>query len=249
MLFVLVVMVLLSGCTINKDVMFKTPTDYEFDTLPSVVDPNFTISQNDFLQFRLFANDGFRLIDLITEENARLPNQRNLASYLVDADGTCKLPLVGRVHLQGQTLREAEVYLEGLFTEYYNRPFVQLTVTNRRAIVFNGAAGQARVVNLDNNSSTLTEVLAQAGGVAQRGNASKIKLFRRKPGGGREVYMFDLSKIDGLPYADLIIQGDDVIYVQPNPEIAREILQDITPLLTLLTTIILVIGLVESLQN
>jgi len=247
---VLVVLLLLvSGCTINKDIMFKTPVDFAFDTLPSYQDPNFTISQNDFLQFRLFANDGFRLIDLITEENVRLPNNRQLNSYLVTADGTVKLPLVGRVLLQGRTLREAELYLEELYTEYYNRPFVQLTVVNRRVIVFPGGGGDARVVNLDNNSSTLTEVLAQAGGVANRGNAHKVKVFRRKPGGGRYIYQFDLSDINGLKYADLIMQGDDMVYVQPNPELARELLQDLTPLITLLTTTVLVLGLVRSLEK
>jgi polysaccharide export outer membrane protein len=153
------------------------------------------------------------------------------------------------VHVQGRTIRDAEMYLEGLYTEYYNRPFVQLTVINRRAIVFPGSSGEARVVTLDNNSSTLTEVLAQAGGITPRGNASKVKLFRRKEGGGREVYMFDLSDIEGLKYADLIVQGDDIIYVQPNPELAREFLQDLAPLITLLTTTVLVIGLVQALQN
>ncbi|MBL8003176.1 MAG: polysaccharide biosynthesis/export family protein [Flavobacteriales bacterium] len=242
-------MVFASSCTINKDIMFKTPVDYAFDTLPAVPATDFTISPNDFLQFRLFANDGFRLIDLITDENQRAPNQRNMPTYLVVADGTVKLPLVGYVPLGGKTLREAELYLEGIYTQFYNRPFVQLTVVNRRVIVFPGGGGDAKVVNLDNNSSTLTEVLAQAGGLANRGNASKVKVFRRKQGGGRYVYEFDLSDISGLRYADLVMQGDDIVYVQPNPELARELLQDLTPVITLLTTTILVIGLVRSFEN
>ena len=241
--------VFVTGCTINKDIMFKTPTDYQFAVPPDSIDPDFTINQNDFLQFRLFANDGFRLIDLISEENVRMPNQRQLNSYLVSTDGMVKLPLLGRVLITGRTLREAELYLEELYVPYYNRPFVQLTILNRRAIVFPGSGGDARVVNLDNNSSTLTEVLAQAGGLTDRGNAQKVKLFRRKVGGGRLIYQFDLSDIDGLKYADMIIQGDDIIYVQPNPEIARELLNDLAPLIALLTTTVLVLGLVRSLQN
>ena len=39
--------------------------------------------------------------------------------------------------------------------------------------------------------------------------------------GKRLVYQFDLSDIDGLKYADMVMQGDDVVYVQPNPDIAR----------------------------
>ena len=63
---------------------------------------------------------------------------------------------------------------------------------------------------------------------------------------GRKVFQFDLSDIDNLKYADMVMQADDVIYVQPNAEIARGLLQQITPLITLLTTTILVIGIAKS---
>jgi beta-phosphoglucomutase-like phosphatase (HAD superfamily) len=76
-----------------------------------------------------------------------------------------------------------------------------------------------------------------------------VKLFRWDPDTGqRKVYQFDLSDISGLQYADIVLQGDDVIYVQPNPDIAREALQDLTPVLTLLTSILLVIGIVQGFQ-
>ena len=70
-------------------------------------------------------------------------------------------------------------------------------------------------------------------------------MFRRD-GSSRKVMQFDLSTIDNLKYADVVMQADDVIYVQPNPELARELLQEITPIITLLTTTILVIGIVQS---
>jgi hypothetical protein len=61
--------------------------------------------------------------------------------------------------------------------------------------------------------------------------------------------MFDLSDIEGLKHADMVIQGDDIVYVHPNPEIAREVLYDINPLIALLTTVVLVLGLVQAFQN
>ncbi|MCB0779892.1 MAG: hypothetical protein KDC03_10230, partial [Flavobacteriales bacterium] len=106
----------------------------------------------------------------------------------------------------------------------------------------------ARVVTLDNNNTTLLEALAQAGGIAKRGNASKVKLFRRNEKNGRDVYMFDMSDIEGLQYGDLVMQADDIIYVEPNPELARELLYDLTPLITLLTSTVLVLGIVRGLQ-
>jgi polysaccharide export outer membrane protein len=240
---------LVSGCTINRDIMFKTPTDYQFSTMPDSLDPQFRIQANDYLEFRLFANDGFKMIDIVSEEATSARNiQRSTFRYLVEWDGLVKLPLIGRQPLAGMTMREAETFLEGIYVRYYNRPFVQLSITNRRVIVFPGGGGDARVVGLDNNSTTLLEVIAQAGGVAKRGNSSHVKLFR-KVNGQRKVFEFDLSDIEGLKYGDLVMQGDDVVYVQPNPELAREVLNDITPLITLLTTTLLVIGIVKGFSN
>ncbi len=140
------------------------------------------------------------------------------------------------------------MYMEERYTEFYNRPFVQLQITNRRVVVFPGGGGDAQIIPLENNNTTLLEVLALARGVAPRGNAHKVKLFRKGPLGKRLVFEFDMSDIDGLRYADLVMLADDILYIEPNPELVRELLQDLTPVITLLTSIVLVIGVVRGFQ-
>lgn len=242
---------ILSGCTINRDIMFKTPTNYEFSSYQDTGRRALILQPNDVLQFRLFANNGFKMIDLVSDGGSRESNlvNRNIFIYYVEGDGLVKLPLLGRVHLAGLTLREGEHMLEEQFAKYYNDPYVQLMVTNRRVVVFPGDGGTARVVGLENNNTTLLEVLAQAGGLAKRGDARKVKLFRHHPDGTRTIHEFDLSDISGLKHADIVMQGDDVIYVQPNPELAREVLSDLQPLIALLTSIVLVIGVVRGFQT
>jgi len=121
-------------------------------------------------------------------------------------------------------------------------------VNSRQVVVFPGGGGDAKVVILENTNTTLLEVLGLAGGVNKRGNASKVKMFRHDASGKRLVYQFDLSDISGLQYADIVMQGDDVVYVQPNPDLAREILADITPIITLFTSVLLVIAVTRNLQ-
>ncbi|MBK8341071.1 MAG: polysaccharide biosynthesis/export family protein [Flavobacteriales bacterium] len=244
--------VLLGGCTINRDIMFRTPIGYAFDTIPDTMEVPFKIQPNDYVQFRLFANDGFKMIDMVSSGAGGRDNAMNLNrinfNYLVEADGQIKLPLLGRVTLGGMTPRQAEMYMEERYTEFYNRPFVQLQITNRRVVVFPGGGGDAQIIPLENNNTTLLEVLALARGVAPRGNAHKVKLFRKGPAGQRLVYEFDMSDIDGLRYADLVMLADDILYIEPNPELVRELLQDLTPVITLLTSIVLVIGVVRGFQ-
>ncbi|MBK9148470.1 MAG: polysaccharide biosynthesis/export family protein [Flavobacteriales bacterium] len=242
--------VLATGCTINRDIMFKTPLDHQYEAFRDTGDASrrVRLQPNDVVQFRLFANDGFKMIDLVSEGGTREAAFLNRISfnYVLESDGQCKLPLLGRVQLSGYTLREAEAYMEERYAVYYQRPYVQLLVVNRRVVVFPGGGGDARVIPLENNNTTLMEALAMAGGLAKRGDARRVKLFRLKEDGGRAVHEFDLSDIDGLRYADIVLQGDDIVYVQPNPELVREALQDLTPIITLLTSIVLVIGVVRG---
>lgn len=236
-----------SSCAINKDLMFKTPVNYEYDIPPEVLDIEYRLQIHDVLTFRLFDNDGFKLIDLSAGGGDNMQSFRNMQDfvrYKIEVDGQCKLPILGRVQLQGKTVREAELYLEELYSQYNIKPFVILEVTNNRVIVMPGSGGDARVVPLMNDNTTLMEALASAGGIAKRGNASKIKLIRRTAE-GRQVYHIDLSKIDGIEDADMIVQAQDIIYVEPVPQLAVEILRDLAPIFAIITSTIVLLNFVR----
>jgi polysaccharide export outer membrane protein len=247
-LFFILFCVLISSCTINKNVMFKTDTDYEFDTLDDTTTTNFLISPNDEILFRLFSNEGARLIEMTAGIQEGNQNRAILPSftYTVQPDGMLELPEIGFVQLAGMTIQDAQLYLEELYSEFYKKPFAVLQIINNRAIVFSGDGGNAAVVPLQNQNMTLIEVLAMAGGVAQRGNASKVKLIRRYDDQPYDVFLMDLSTIEGIQHANMIVQANDVIYVEPVPEIAREILQDISPIVTIISNLALIYAIFRS---
>jgi len=257
MLFWLAMALFLGSCTVNKDILFKTPRDYEYSELPDSLTKEAKIKPNNFIAMNFFTGNGHILVEqgigatVLTSGNVQgnrgVMNQRNMLNYLVDNDGTVKLPVLGRVKLEGLSIREAEALLEDLYSEYYNEPFVLLTVNNNRVIVSPGSGGRAQVINLINANTTLMEALASAGGIDDRGIASKIKLIREnEETGQREVYLIDLSTIDGVNQADMIVQPNDIIYVEPLPLLASELVREITPVITLITTAALLIALVNN---
>ena len=85
------------------------------------------------------------------------------------------------------------------------------------------------------NNTTLIEALALVGGITGNSRANRVKLIRNNKG-NQEVYLIDLSTIEGLNNANTILQSNDIIYVEPNPNYAREILQDISPILSVITS-------------
>lgn len=240
----------MGSCGVNKDLMFKTPTDYEFDKLAINDSAEYKISVNDQLQFRLYTNNGFVLIDITGGEQGNNMNsgiyRAPVISYLVEMDGMVKLPTLGRVMLAGMTIKEAEQYLEKEYEGFYRKPFVILQVRNRRAIVSTGMGGMSRVITLENNNVTLIEALALAGGIAERGNASNVKVIRNAEDGSKEVYQIDLSTIEGIQMGDMIIQANDIIYVEPVPRVAQELLQDVAPIVSLITSGFVILNFISS---
>lgn len=234
--------------------MFKTPKDgsFVYDSIPLVPKEDYKLSIDDKLVFNLTTNKGKSLLEgisgTLTQSGASSSsNSRGGATggsvmmndYIVRSDGYVELPVLGDVKVQGLTIKDCEDTLEQLFKYQYQEPFVQLRVTNRRCVVFSGDGNAATIVNLENTNTSLLEVLAQTGGISQRGKSRIVKVMR-KVGDNREIYHIDISTIEGLKYADMIIQGNDYIYVEPRPQIIRGAIQEWAPIASLASSLTLI---------
>ncbi len=236
-------MSLLGSCAyFQPNTMFKTKRNYKFAELVDSVQKEYVIRENDIINFSLYSNDGFRLVEVAKEFNAGITAGTGSASYeyKIELDGYVKLPVLGRITLKGYTIREAEKLLEKKYSEYYQKPFILLNVKNKRVMVFSG--GEAKVIPLENDNTTLLEAIALSGGISENGRSKRIKLIRGDVT-NPQVYLFDLYHIEGIKNANLILQANDIIYVEPQPSVARVLLTEITPYLTLVSTTLTIIYL------
>lgn len=221
--------------------MLNTPRNYTYDKIgDSIIKQSYRIESNDIVQVRIFSNDGFKIIDLANSTNNF---NRVDFDYLVDRDGTAKLPLVGRIKLAGLTISEAESYLEQVYTEFYVKPFVTAKVINKRVIVFPGNGGKAQVLNLQNGNTTVIEALALSGGIQEDGKAYKVKLIRNDGTNKPKVFLMDLSKIEGINVGNSVVMANDIIYVEPRYRFAKTIVAEIAPVLTLLSSTVIIYSL------
>lgn len=237
-LFIILLILSFSSCKVfRSNLMLKTPKDFAYDKLAdSLSKQDYKIENNDILQVRIFSNDGFKIIDLANSTNN---NVRFDLDYFVERDGTVKLPLAGKIKLVGLTIPEAQTYLEEIYDKFYVKPFVTVKVINKRVIVFPGNGGGARVLSLTNFNTTVIEALALTGGVAEDGKAYKVKLIRNDGTPKPKVYLMDLSKIEGVAAGNTVVLANDIIYVEPRYRFAKTIVAEIAPLVSLLTTTIL----------
>jgi len=137
----------------------------------------------------------------------------------VTAAGTISLPLVGEVRVGGLSVPMAEHKIAGLLESgrFINRPQVNITVTQNlsQQVSVLGEVAKPGRYPLD-HPSTLTELLAIAGGVGPNGSDRIIVVSPRNGKTMRQEY--DLRRMflkDGGP--DVTVSSGDIIYVPRAP--------------------------------
>lgn len=247
-LFVVSITLILCACAnINSNIMFKIPKgeNFTFDSIPLKPTEDYVIGPGDRFTFHFSTNNGERVLSSMTGINNAdsyiNKNNQLIQDYLVRRDGTAELPVIGLLKVQGYTTIKLEDTLTELLSKNYIDPFVQIKLSNQRIIIFPGR-GEAKVVYLSNVNTTLLEVIALAGGLSEDARANSIKLIRKKKN-KREIYKIDLSTIQGLKQAEMIVQSNDYVYVDVKPRIASSVLTEVSPWLSILTSVLLIFTL------
>ncbi|HOY39822.1 MAG: polysaccharide biosynthesis/export family protein [Bacteroidales bacterium] len=245
--FTAAVLMSLSSCKILRPTeMFKENKDYPISEFkPS--EKEYRIKPFDILSIRITTNDGYSLIGVGGGTQAGTQSDyRMLQSgleYLVEYDGLVKLPTLGRTNMAGFTIREAEQELETMYSEYYQNPFVLIDVTNRKVFVFYDGGTRAHTITIPKENITLVEAISRLGGLTDISRAYRIKLIRGDITNNPEVYYWNLSTLDELKETNLLLQANDVIYIDSKPQYVTKILKEIAPYLTLATTALSVYGI------
>ena len=244
----------LTSCsTLNQNNMFKTEGEVISDTILNAIsnaEMNYIIKKNDYIDISVFTNKGERLVDpnqeMVKQLGAGSGTISTLGSdkikFLVETNGEVKLPLIGYLQVQGFTLRKLDSLLQTKYSEFYTEAFVVTKVLNKRVFVLGNAGSKsdliARVIPLENENMTLIEVLTLAGGLDQLAKSNKIRLIRgdlKKP----NVYLIDLSTIEGVRKSHLSIQPNDIIYVERQRRVVSQFITEIFPVISIINTILL----------
>ncbi len=244
-----ILIAILSSCKAYKqDIMFRLDDDFTAEDLSkatSEIESNYKLKPNDALLLDVFTNEGERLIDPNQELAGNLGQQqqqqfRDRFQYVIQGDGLATFPMIGNVELEGMTLFEAEVMIAKKFDEVYKGSFVKLRITNRRVFVLGAPGGQ--VVLLNNENMSLVEVLAASGGLDFGAKAQNIRLIR-----GEDIFRINLSTISGMKESNMLVAPGDIIYVEPWRRPWLETLRDVSPALSLVTSVLTLIVVVQNL--
>ncbi len=223
--------------------MFKTKNEQLKDVVNKTTQ-NYIIKPTDQLSLSVYSNSGELIIDpnfTLRKEIGVSGNMTRMMEkpiYLVRPDGTVKLPMLGYVSIAGYTLPQADSILSIMYSEFYVESFATTTLENRRVIVLGGGdVSNGQVVPLPNENMSILEVIAIAGGIPNTAKAHNLRLIRGDLN-DPQVEIIDLSTISGMKSANMYVQPNDVIYIEPVRKVVVESVRDLSPILSLLTSLL-----------
>ena len=175
------------------------------------------ISKGDRIEIQAFnqssnAKNG-QLTQLLSNGGQQLITQRyGDEGILVPADGRVNLPLIGSVKLTGLTEKEASEVLIKHYKKYLRTPYVHVRILNQKLFVV-GEVRNPGTVLVTNGTMSLFEALANRGDVTDYADKTDIMIIRgslRNP----QIRKINLTDLNSIRYASLILRPNDIVYVQ-----------------------------------
>ncbi len=137
----------------------------------------------------------------------------------IDPSGTIVLPLIGRIHAEGQTAEALTETISNKYSHYIVDPQVYVSIVKmvNRSIMVLGEVRSPGMVALKSRIS-FWELIAKAGGFTKDANEQEIILVRRYPDGYRaSLFNGSIPKSetgeDAGSLEPLQMQNKDIIYV------------------------------------
>jgi protein involved in polysaccharide export with SLBB domain len=137
------------------------------------------------------------------------------SGIIVPPSGRISLSLIpGGIFVNGKTVDEVAELIKKKYDEYIIDPQVTVSLDKASSYRYSviGDVGQPGI-RLMNHRLTVTEALAEAGGVLQTGDKSKVVVLRRQPNGVLSPIAVNVSAIykGRAPDSTYLVPGDQII--------------------------------------
>jgi polysaccharide export outer membrane protein len=222
---VLIAVISLNSCNINKSVMFQKGAD--IDSLNLIEKKNLhtnyeiSLQKNDIILITLVSSNSefLKLFEMGTEGNARIPNSYssgmpNLNGYVIDQNGNVNIPYIGEIYADKRKISELETEITNKLKDYILDPLVNIKLVNFKVTVL-GEVRDPGTFNIPNEKATIMELIGISNGITSTADLRNAKLIRETNGNIQE-YILDLSKSDILFSDKYFLCQNDIVYIPPN---------------------------------
>ena len=199
----------IQGCGLKKDYVLFNQSEILKNTSTTAIHKNVKF------EYKIVPHDR---VSLIVYQHPDLSTANPLSAavdkgMLVDSEGVISLALLEDVHIAGLTQKEAALKIQQGYEKYLNYSKVRLEVLNKRAYII-GEVHKPGEFALENEQLTLLQAIAQAGDFTDTANRKQILIIRSLQSGAKTI-MIDLTDVNSITHAHLMIQPNDIVYILP----------------------------------
>jgi polysaccharide export outer membrane protein len=213
------------ACSVPKDITYFQGIDDITDKQREMMNQSYNanICEDDLLTINVSSWDPTLTIPYNPPAYSYYePNQQqvntntvqNLFTYLVDKEGYIDFPVIGRVHLEGLSIHEANSKLQELIKPAVPDVLVNVQIVNFKVGIY-GEVARSNIYTIRNNRISVLDLIVLAGDLTINANRKNLLLIRDN--NGEKVYarlnMTD-PNIFASPY--FYLKQNDIIYVEPN---------------------------------
>ncbi len=208
---------LFSSCSSRyRNALFTSTSDVLADTINTVHVVNASQQKTDV--YRIQAHDVLAIRNLqdisyiSTGENSGAASSPT--TFNVEEDGGIVLPVLGKVIVSGLSRKEAADKIQKLYKDNLLKdPIIELSIVNLKVTML-GEFGSQGAFLLENENTSLIDIISKAGGLSPRADPKSLKIIRGDRSNPEIIYV-NLRNINSLASPKLILQNNDIIYIEP----------------------------------
>ena len=137
------------------------------------------------------------------------------AFYDVFEDGTVDIPLLGKIHVAGQTVKRIEKIILSKLSKFFDPEKLHVRVTLGGSVNFVGEVNT--VIKILNRPLSLIEAVAMIGGLPLTCDRRKIEIIRQYPEGVKSYYV-DITDARVMESKYYWLKPNDIVNLHPLPQ-------------------------------
>lgn len=154
---------------------------------------------------------------VMNSTNSSLIGYKERIPYIIDNNGFIELPLLGKVHIAGETKKGAEEIIKEKAYKYIRRDkdlYVNVSLCEF-PITVDGEVAHPNVFNIPSQKVNIFEALAMAGDIKITGRKDNVMILRLEADGTRTVHRLDMTDVNVINSPYYYLQQRDIVYVEP----------------------------------
>lgn len=210
--------IFLGSCANLKDLQYLQDIE-EQALIKNIQATTDKIQINDELLILVSSNDLEASRPFNLQRNSSMNSNLENMTYLVDSKGEIDMPVIGKIHVAGQSRVELQEQLETLVDKYLIDAVVNVRIKNYKVTIL-GEVKQPGTYTVSSEKINIFQALGLAGDLNITGLRKNIILVREGKE-GTEYARIDLTSADIISSPYYYLQQNDVLVVSPNKNRAQ----------------------------